>query len=362
MRLRRLRVEQLRLIEAAELDLGPGLNWLSGANGSGKSSLLEGISLLASGRSFRGGSVDSCVRRGSDALTVYAELDSGAVGARRIGLRRMLRGGFDARIDGAAVDALSELFRAFPAVVFPADTGELISGPGEVRRRFMDWGLFHVEQDFFAVWRRFSRALRQRNLVLRTRQPAAVEQAWREELVSHAGELHRMRAAYIDSLSPLVAQVASWLMPGLGPTRLSYRPGWPVDRETLTDALTRSLDTDRRQGFTGLGPQRSGWSLSFEQLPQREMFSRGQAKLASLLMLLAQVDQFAIARGVPPIVGLDDALAELDPGNQQRLVDYLGQRSIQAVLASADGEAVRRLAGSTSVVFHVEQGSVRGPL
>ncbi|MCK7592450.1 DNA replication/repair protein RecF [Pseudomarimonas salicorniae] len=362
MRLRRLRIERLRLIDSAELDFGPGLHWLVGPNGSGKSSALEAVSLLASGRSFRGGSPDGCIQRGAESLTVFAEVERPGSGPGRVGLTRVLRGGFEARVDGQRADVLSELFQAFPAVVFPADTGELISGPGELRRRFLDWGLFHVEQDFYPAWRRYARALRQRNLLLRQRGSASVEQAWLEELAREGELIHGYRERYLSSLDARLSEVASWLLPGLGRPRLRHRPGWPADRGSFHEALLRQQDTDRRMGFTGIGPHRAGWSLGFESLPQRELFSRGQAKLASLLMLLVQVADFSAQRGEPPVLGLDDALAELDPDNQARLVHYLRQHQVQALLATADHSVLERHVDEASDVFHVEQGRLHRQL
>jgi DNA replication and repair protein RecF len=362
MRLRRLRIERLRCVDAVELEFGPGLHWLVGRNGSGKSSLLEGIALLASGRSFRGGSVDGCVQKGAQALTVFAETCGDGQSGHRLGLRRALRGRTEARVDGVEASSLTALFQVFPAVVFPADSGELISGPGELRRRYLDWGLFHVEPSFFEVWRRYARALRQRNLILRRRQAPSVELAWRTELAEHGAALHALRADYVDALTPHVAELAAWLLPSLGAPCLVYRPGWPLELGSVEKALQRNLDSDWRLGFTGVGPHRAGWTLGFERLPQREMFSRGQAKLASLLMCLAQMGQFTQARGEPPVVGLDDALAELDAENQGRLLAYLKALSIQCLLASADVGAVERLGAEAGAVFHVEQGKVRSPV
>lgn len=359
MHLQRLQVDRLRVIDAARLDPGPGINWLVGANGSGKSSLLESLSLLATGRSFRGAGLETCVRRGSDRLTVFAEMVDAGDRVRRLGLSRLLRGGFEARLEGVPVPTLSELFRVFPAVVVPADSGALIAGPGEGRRRFLDWGLFHVEPRFLEIWQRHARALKQRNVALRHWQGHDNERAWREAVVEHGLSLHRMRRDYLGAMEPFVTGVCRWLLPALGAPRLVFKPGWPAEREALEAAMIRSLDTDRRMGFTGLGPHRAGWTLVFDALPAREMFSRGQAKLASMAMLLAQLEHFARARGEGPVVGLDDALAELDLANQDRLLDFLKSLRIQAFVAAADAQAVERLAADPDVVFHVEQGEVR---
>jgi DNA replication and repair protein RecF len=302
------------------------------------------------------------VRKGTASLTVFAEILGAGASVHRLGLRRSLRGRTEARLDGSETESLTALFEVFPAVVFPADSGELISGPGEVRRRYLDWGLFHVEQGFLDVWRRYGRALRQRNLTLRQRQPLSVEVAWRAELAEYGASLHLLRTRYVEEVATHVSEVARWLLPSLGPPQLTYRPGWPQNLASFGDALQRGLENDRRLGFTGVGPHRAGWALGFEKLPQRDMFSRGQAKLASLLMCLAQVGHFTAVRGESPVVGLDDALAELDEGNQGRLLGYLRERSIQCVLASADVAAVQRLALEGAVVFHVEQGQIRSPV
>lgn len=358
MRLQRLVIEDLRILAQVELRPVEGVNWLVGPNGAGKTSILEGVYLLSSGRSFRAGSVDACVRRGASGLTVFAELVSASGAMRRVGLRREARS-FVGRVDGESVVSLAELFAACPAVCFQPDAAELILGGGELRRRFLDWGLFHVEQDFLLAWRRFNRALRQRNLLLRTRRRSAEEEAWRAELAEVGTVLHRLRRDYVDSLLPSLIEVSGWLLPDLGSPRLLFRPGWAANDETLADALGRGLEVDLRQGFTGLGPQRAGWVLAFEAIPQREMFSRGQAKLAALSMLLAQIAGFVAKRGEAPVVALDDALAELDPGNQRRLLDYLGQFRAQVLLASADSGLVVRHGAAAESVFHVEQGRVR---
>jgi DNA replication and repair protein RecF len=354
---RRLLIENLRILAQVELCPVAGVNWLVGANGSGKTSVLEALSLLASGRSFRGGGVDACVRRGTDRLTLFAEVEGARGGSHRLGLQREGKA-FSARIDGAAVPVLSGLFAACPAVCVQPDAAELVLGPGELRRRFLDWGLFHVEQEFMPAWRRFNRALRQRNQLLRQRRASAEEAAWRLELARTGEELHRLRLTYVEGLQDPLSVLCTWLLPAAGEPKLHYRPGWPAGEESLEAALSRNLTTDLRFGYTSLGPQRAGWALSFPTLPQRELFSRGQAKLAALAMVLAQISGFVAGRGEAPIVALDDVLAELDPENQGRLLAYLGSLDAQVLLTTADRGLLERHAPPATSVFHVEQGRI----
>lgn len=358
MRLHELRIENLRILEQVALRPVAGVNWLVGANGAGKTSVLEALSLLSSGRSFRGGAVEHCIRRGCSSFTVFGAMESRSGALHRLGLQREAKA-FVARIDGESVPSLTALFRLCPVVCVEPDAGVLISGPGEGRRRFLDWGLFHVEQAFLLAWRRFNKALRQRNQLLRRRRDSAEERAWRQELAVTGAALHGLRENYLDALRPRVERLCAWLLPDLGLPTVRYRPGWPAEAESLEAALDRGFAVDLRLGYTALGPQRAGWSLAFASLPHRELFSRGQAKLVSMAMLLAQVEGFAAARGEAPVVALDDVLAELDPENQGRLLGFLQGLGAQVFLTSADRGLLERHAPDPSGVFHVEQGSVR---
>jgi len=357
-RLAELRVDNLRVFESLVWRPGRGVNWLVGPNGAGKSSVLEAVSLLSAGRSFRTLQVESCIRRGADALSVFAELASSDGGvAHRIGLARRARG-FEARCDGQRLASLSELFAVFPAMCLQADAAELILGGGEGRRRFLDWGLFHVEPDFIPVWRAFQRVLKQRNRGLRLKQSGSQDAAYRRELADRGTLLHAMRAEYVARLLPWLVEACSLLMAGLGAPRLVYRPGWPAASVSYLDALENAAETDGRLGYTGLGPQRAGWSLSFEALPQRELMSRGQAKLASLSMLLAQVALFKDRRAEAPVLCLDDTLSELDSANQSRVLGALESMDVQVLIACADPALAARCRTGGDRLFHVEQGTL----
>ena len=154
-----LRVRHLRCLVDAELQPHPRLNLVSGANGAGKSSLLEAIHLLAYGRSFRGRVRDGLIRTGVPALEVYAEWAETSRQGRRAGLRHA-GGRWGGRLDGVEIDLLSTLSAALAALTFEPGSHALVDGPSESRRRFLDWGLFHVEPDFLPPWRRFARAKR----------------------------------------------------------------------------------------------------------------------------------------------------------------------------------------------------------
>ena len=164
MRLRELRIRDLRAIESADLLLHPRLNAFVGPNGAGKTSALEAMHLLSYGRSFRRGPRQHLIRRTAGALSVYAELEHDPGGVDRLGLMIPATGGeVELHVNGGAEQRLGELLRRCAVCCHEPGSHELIAGPAELRRAYLDWSLFHVEPAFWATWRRYQRALQQRN-------------------------------------------------------------------------------------------------------------------------------------------------------------------------------------------------------
>ncbi len=353
-----LQIRQLRCLADASLELAPGLNLLLGANGAGKSSVIEAIHLLGYGRSFRGRVRDGLVRTGSPHLEVYAEWTDQYAQPHRAGLRHTGTS-WEARLDGASVPSLTALCAEVAVVTFEPGSHDLIGGGGEHRRRFLDWGLFHVEPEFFPVWRRYTRALKQRNSLLKSGPPAAALLPWDRELAEAGESLTRLRQRYLDRLEPWIAAEAAAFLGELGDTTIEFRPGWRRGDLPLADALLISRDRDLVVGHTTVGPHRADWRIGFAALAGGEALSRGQEKLTALACILGQ------ARGVAadckgwPLVCLDDLASELDPEHQRQVLDSVLASGAQVLLTgTAVPDALR---GSLQVdrQFHVEHGSVR---
>jgi DNA replication and repair protein RecF len=355
MHLLRLHIERLRLFEQVEFEPGSGINLFVGPNGAGKTSLLEAVYLLGYGRSFRGGGREAPVRRGAESLEVFAEL-AGTSGVHRLGLRRSGKD-WEARLDGAPVSTLSDLFARCAVVCFEPGSHELIAGPAELRRRFLDWGLFHVEPSFLGVWRSYQRALRQRNALLRQGRGGDELLPWERELGRSGAELDRMRRGYIAALSAPLASLTEAIFPGPGAPTLHYASGWPSEEGSLEEMLPRARARDTTLGYTSFGPHRANWNVRYPTLPVRSSLSRGQEKLSALCCILAQAQHYAHARGDWPIVCLDDLGSELDRDHQARAVAWLAAQPAQMLVTGTETpngfESVERH------VFHVEQGSVQ---
>jgi DNA replication and repair protein RecF len=357
-RLTRLDIQRLRCLDRVEFRPAPGLNLVTGGNGAGKTSLIEAIHLLGYGRSFRGRVRDGLIRTGQPNLELYAEWLDGQGRTRRAGLRH---GGSDweARLDGAPAPSLTELCAELAVVTFEPGSHELIAGGAEHRRRFLDWALFHVEPAFLPVWRRYARALKQRNALLKRGPAPSALAPWDRELAEAGETLSRLRGDYLDRLEPVLAATAGEFLPELGQAGLRFLPGWRREDSPLEDALLLARERDLALGYTSQGPHRADWRVDYVGLPGREALSRGQEKLTALACILAQARAFAADKGEWPLVCLDDLASELDRAHQQQALASVLDSGAQVILTAT--EALEGLSGALAPErrFHVEQGRLR---
>ena len=355
MRLRELRLQNLRAFEAVEVDLDAGWNVFVGPNGAGKTTLLEAAYLLSHARSFRGGPKEALVRRGTGGYSVYGRVEAPAGGARSLGLARV-GGEFEARIDGLPA-RITDLLAQAAVVCFEPGSHELISGAAEGRRRFLDWGVFHVKHAFLATWRAFHRALRQRNALLRAGCRGDDLEPWDRELARNGAALVAMREQYTARFAPVLAETLAGLLQELGAATFLLDQTWASEEEAL-EQLAAWREEDLRRGFTTRGPHRADWSIAFEGAPRREHLSRGQEKLCALGCLLAQARVFAASRGEWPIVCIDDLASELDAPHQETLVHTLHAVDAQILVTGTHEPPAISAVISNAARFHVEPGDV----
>ena len=356
MRLSALRIANLRNLENVQLEPLAGLNCVIGANGAGKTSLLEAIYVLSHAFSFRTRRAALLVRAGQGEATVFAEVES-AQGRRRLGLQQAA-GRWSARVDNQLAANLAEAIRHCAVVCFEPGSHALIAGPSEERRRFLDWGVFHVEPEFAVIAARYRRALRQRNTLLRAGTGADGLQAWDESLVAAAAPLSAARQRYFQRFSSLVAGQLSALLPELGAPILKLSSGWGAEDDPAA-ALANARSIDLQRGHTTRGPHRSDWKLVFAGAQRREYFSRGHEKLCALACMLAQADVFRQDHQEWPIVVLDDLPSELDVEHQGTVLRLLVAGGGQVFMSCTELPAALEATHAQARVFHVEQGQVR---
>jgi DNA replication and repair protein RecF len=329
MALRRLQVTDFRCLQSVDLPLDPEFTLISGANASGKTSLLEAIYMLGRGRSFRTRRLEHVIRRGTDQFTVFGEVDAGA---SRIPLGvEGSREGVRARIAAAPAKSLAELALALPVQIIDPEVHKLIEDGPYRRRRFLDWGVFHVEPGFIETWQRYQQILRQRNSALKARQARPAVAAWDKDLIRHADALTDARVRYVDRLAVPATTLGHSL---LGKeVSLRYRTGWTKDLG-LAEALEQSWPQDQERGSTQVGPHRAELVVQVEGLAAKDHISRGQQKLLAAALLIAQVKLFPADARVHPTLLLDDPAAELDQAHLGALIAEVSGAKNQLIVTT----------------------------
>ncbi|MEI2788524.1 MAG: DNA replication and repair protein RecF [Steroidobacteraceae bacterium] len=285
MSLRRLEVRDFRCIAATDLEFDGRCNLISGANATGKTSLLEAIFFLGRGRSFRTARNETLIRKGAEELLLTGRFEAGE-SIRPVGVRYS-REGFEARAGGNRIGSLAELATILPVQAIDPEVHRLVEDGPQERRRYLDWGVFHVEPRFVEQWRRYQRALKQRNAALRAEAPEQVVRAWDPELLESGRSLAASRREYFAHLVP---HVASGRRTPPGHDRSSCRSATAGLAGTeLQDAIEHSWPRDRERGTTHAGPHRADLSIRVAGDLAKHRVSRGQQKLTASAMLLGQL-------------------------------------------------------------------------
>lgn len=341
--------QNFRCLADIEFEADPLYNLIVGPNGSGKTSILEAIGYLGRGKSFRGAPTTNLIRHGEEAFVLFGRVLDGE---RRssVGVRNSLAG-LEVRIDGSAGGGSAALAEALPLQIIDPDVHDLVAGAPDGRRRYLDWLAFHVEHGYLDNWRRFRRALKQRNAALRSGASRAVIDNWGAELCEYAGTIDAGRRAALAAATRALEEMAQALLGGA--TRFEYRPGWPEDRP-LAEVLAGSADRDLHQGSTQYGPHRGDLKLIYDERQARKLVSRGQQKLLACAMVLAAAETAQAALERPLLLLLDDPVAELDGDSLGRLMGRVVALGCQVIATSL--EADTPIFGDSAAVFHVEHG------
>jgi DNA replication and repair protein RecF len=259
----------------------------------------------------------------------------------------------EARIENTP-GSVSDLVKYLPVQAIDADIGAVISGGPEMRRRMLDWGVFHVEHHYLSTWRAYRRALNQRNAALRTGESSAVLEAWEKGLAEAGVRLDRDRRSYLLQLEPAFRGLAGGLL-GVD-VHLEYRPGW-ADGHNLEEALRAARDADRDLGYTRLGPHRADLLIAIGGEGSRWRASRGQQKLLAAALVLALCRIAAGQAGRPIALLVDEPAADLDAERLERLMNGLFETQAQLFIAAISPSALALPQGKT--MFHVEHGSAK---
>jgi len=349
MALVQINIQNLRNIKAATINFSPGLNVIVGPNASGKTSLLEAISLVCQGRSFRTPRIDQLIKHKEPGLLLVSHFKLNNKN-HTVGLAREAKQ-TRVKIDGEYINKTTDLVGRVTVFVLTPESHELLDSGPKMRRQYLDWGVFHVEHRYLDIWQKYHRILRQRNSCLRRQLSRQEIVAWDGPLTEKAGQLHDYRGQYLAELAPMLREYGEQLL-GLTPV-FDYQPGWDESDRTLLEQLKDNLDKDRERGFTRLGPHRADIKIKVDGKPVQSVFSRGQQKLLICAMTLAQLKRL----DQDCLLLVDDLPAELDPQRRSYLMQAMQKTGAQVMVTATEPNLIETSAWEESKMFHVEHGS-----
>lgn len=330
MRLRRLWVRDFRNFAAAELAPSPGLTALVGANGEGKTNVLEAVAYLATLSSFRGAPGDALIRHGAEQAIVRAELTTDEPGralVTTVEAELRPRGRDRVLVDRQMLRRSADLAGTVAVTVFsPEDLALVKEGPAH-RRRYLDDLLAAGSPRLAAVRHDLDRVLRQRSTLLRqaggrlSSEVASTLDVWDAKLSELGDRLGEARARLVDQLEPAVAKSYDQVASASARVTLSYEAPWRSGG--LAEALAAARRDDVRRGASTIGPHRDEVVLTIAGLSARTHASQGEQRSLALALRLAGHELARTTTGAPPVLLLDDVFSELDPDRSTALLTHL---------------------------------------
>jgi DNA replication and repair protein RecF len=349
MRITDLWLQDFRSYEKLEVSFDTGLTAIVGANGSGKTNLLEALGLLATLKSFRGAPTDSLIRRGADRAVVRAE---GIRDDREVLIELELGSGRTrAQVNRQKLQRARDLLGALRITVFAPDDLDLVKGGPALRRDYLDDLLVSLDPRFDARLRDLERILKQRNALLRQSHGRlddaglATLEVWDAKLADTGEAVAAARAQLIERLRPVVAQAYETLAATPVPVSADYERCWST--ATLAESLEAARSDDVRRGVTTVGPHRDDVHLVLDGLSSRTEASQGEQRTLALSLRLAGHLLVTDALGEAPLLLLDDVLSELDPDRSTALLANLppGQTVLTSATALPNNTVPDRLLG-----------------
>ena len=365
MQLNSLSIINLRNIAQAELSLSSGFNLFFGQNGSGKTSILEAVHLLASGRSFRSMHARNIIRVGEASYRVSGLASPLKEPALRsplsLGVERFASGATKIRLAEKDCHSMAMLAKVLAIQLINSDSYDLLEADPSHRRRFVDWMMFHVEHSFHPVWQRFNRALQQRNAVLRMENTGKHDDisAWNHELVQTGQIIDAQRKALLAEFIPIFSAMVAELLGLQKEIRIRYEQGWSTDY-SLEGALNKYLSRDRALKYTTVGPQRADLEILIDGIPAKSLLSRGELKLFIAALLISRAVLLHKKEDRKCLFLVDDLHAELDERAAGALIGALSNLGSQVFISSVLKESVSTFLNEEEVrCFSVRGGVVQ---
>ena len=355
-------LSNFRNIGRADIAFGHKINILYGANGQGKTNILESVFYAGTLKSFRH------VRQ-TDLILWNASSSIIRTTVVKERIRHTLAVEFEAHrkrleIDGKHASRAADFCSALSVVAFSPDEMQMVSGSPELRRRYLDRAIFSSSPDYLKVYQDYYRNLKQRNQLLKMQNYSALD-VWTEQLIITGTRMIKARMEYVAKLATLFRTYYNSISASDEKSDLCYDAKSFSDTVNSTDIeeqfrqkLTEFRRIERERFTTMVGPHRDDLGFYLNDRPIDLHGSQGQQKSFVLALKMAEIEHLKSIRGEFPVLLLDDMTAELDRNRTAHLVEFMLSREMQVIITTTDPADARLPEAAISSMFHVENGKI----
>jgi len=300
-------------------DLGP-MNYILGANGQGKTNLLEALGFITALRSFRTSEIRALKRWGCRQLQLVYRVEHSRLGEVEVDIL-VRSSGKEVRLDGEKINRFADFVGLFPVVAMSSQDIQLLRGAPAPRRKFFDLLFSATDASYYKALRQYTQALNQRNALLKQEAPDALFSAYENVLAESAEKLTALRGKGIEKMAKLLEQTYATFAPSSEPPSLAYHAAMESSengsRQDWAAFFREGRARDRKAMTTHRGPHREDFPLRLQNRDARLYASEGQQRGLVLALRIAQAVYFSQALGESPVILADDILNELDDQRRQ---------------------------------------------
>ncbi len=354
MGIKKVEIRSFRNIDHTELNINKNLNIFFGENASGKTSILEALYLLSTGSSFRTNILQEIIQFNEDRLYVNGVSEN--VGEIPITLGVSIgRKDRIIRIGGKAVGSRAELVEYSPLQLVNPKSFMVIEGSPSFRRQLIDWGVFYIKSSFINKWKRYKRALNQRNHILKKGSLNEIE-IWDLELAKYGTMVSQDREEYLMELKPYFITIAKEFFP-LFKFDFEFYAGWDT-RHKYIEILGKNKNKDTHYGFTQNGPHKADFKILVGNQAAKKFASRGQIKIIVIALKIAQLELLKKKSTRQALFLIDDICAELDKVNLNILKEVLKEIDLQYFLSLLNKSDLGNIENFDSSSFKLHNGLI----
>lgn len=355
MQINQLKISHFRCYEHIELSFEKRINIFCGANGSGKTTVLEAIYFISTGKSFRSKRNKNLIQHDQSELAVFAQFLDPSLNQNSLGITLAKSLKKKVKLNQQSVSNQSEVAHVLPVVSIDPDSYLFLDKPPQFRRSYFDWLVFHVKPEYLAIWSKVNRCHKHLNALYKEKKIQDLAY-WESQYILYATQLSDLRLQIFDELKTSVCQKVALFLPELGDFEPVFRQGWSKER-SLTDQF--KIDRDKNLLFGNLlsGCHKMDIKSNINKKPAHENLSRGQKKIISSIYYISYIELLSTHLNINPILCLDDMDAELDPSKTAIFSEFIQNSNNQIFITTVDKNKLSTHTEDTAV-FHVEHQQV----